>query len=280
MPSPTYNYNPTPRAAGRGIYGAVPGVIDMPQPARDLGVQIPGLQRINSSAASALRSGFQGQLSDATLNELQDSNAGWAIGAGMPGIRPGGMAGLRLARNIGKTSEQLQNQAFQNYGPFANAVSSTQTVNPALQYEIGHQNAVYGAAPDPTQAGSHAEQLFREYMNRIGGGGPGGGTARFGAIPSGDFGARRDTGGGGGNTVGWSTGGGTVSGGVERYPAGAGGTVSGSSMYPYGNAYGGSPGGDVNDFYNYGGGDSGYDYTSDTTPTGEDWTNYEDQFGY
>lgn len=167
-----YNANPTSRT-GQGVYGRVPGSISLPQPARDLQNQLPNLSRINHSISNDIYAGANGQLAPGTLADLQDFNASWASQNGLPSNS--GIARNRMGRNIGLASQALIDRAIGQYNSFVPTVSGTQTVNPGLQTQIAEQNSLNDAAPDPTQAGSHAERLFREYQNRIGGGAIGGG---------------------------------------------------------------------------------------------------------
>lgn len=154
----------------------------MPQPARDLQNQLPNLPRINHAISDDIYAGASGHLAPGTLADLQDFNASWATQNGMPSNS--GLVRNRLGRNIGLASQALINSAIGQYNSFVPTVSGTQTVNPGLQTQIAEQNSLNNAAPDPTQAGSHAERLFRDYQNRLsgGGGGGGGGVSRGGGV--------------------------------------------------------------------------------------------------
>lgn len=177
MPPYSYNVNPAPRQ-GSGIYGRVPGSISLPSPSSDLSARYPNLGRTNAALSSDIYSGLQGQLSPGTLRDLQDFDAAWGIGSGMPGS---GLAINRLGRNIGLTAEQLKNTAIGQYNATLPTISRTQTVTPETQIGLAETNAINASAPDPTAAGSHAEQLYQRYLQGLSGGGrvaggPGGGT--------------------------------------------------------------------------------------------------------
>jgi hypothetical protein len=153
----------------------VPGIIDVPKPAQDLGAQYPNLGRTNAALSSDILAGLNGQLSPGTLRDLQDFNAAQAVGGGMPGS---GLFRNRLGRNIGLSAEALKNQAISQYNSTVPTISGTQTVNPALQTSISESNAINSSAPDPTAAASHAEQLYQRYLQGLSN--PGGGINRAG----------------------------------------------------------------------------------------------------
>lgn len=241
----TYNANPQPRA-GQGVYGRVPGNINMPNPAGDLGNQLPGLPRLNSAVSNDIYAGLQGQLSPGTLNDLRDFNASWTNSMGLP--YNAGIGRTRLGRNIGQSAEALKNQAIGQYNATVPTISGTQTVNPGLQTQIAEQNSLNSAAPDPAAANSHAEQLWRDYMNRMAQGGPaggirgggGGGGASWAMTPNPTAGV-----GGPNEVVGRSTSPGTVIGGRVFYGNGG----AGSDFYGVGESPGGYAGLNENDLY-------------------------------
>jgi hypothetical protein len=153
----------------------VPGIIDVPKPAQDLGAQYPNLGRTNAALSSDILAGLQGQLSPGTLRDLQDFNAAQGVASGMP---LSGFNTSRLGRNIGLTAEGLKNTAIGQYNSTIPTISGTQTVNPALQTSISESNAINSSAPDPTAAASHAEQLYQRYLQGLSN--PGGGINRGG----------------------------------------------------------------------------------------------------
>lgn len=172
-----FNLNPKP-TSGRGPFGAVPGQLGMPNPAGDLGAQIPGLTGLNSQASANILSKLKGELSKPTLDALKNTAAAYGVQMGMPGS---GLSSNAFLGNVAGARENLMNQGIQEYNATIPTVSGTQTVNPALQNEIATQNSLNAAAPDPTQAASYAMQLFQMYLNQMGRGGSGGGSApRYG----------------------------------------------------------------------------------------------------
>ena len=192
MPTAPYQYpsNPAPQS-GQGIFGSVPGPISLPSPFSDLSNVYPNLSGTNAQVSGVIGSQLAGQLSPQVLSNLQNQAATFAAGSGQPGSNaiPGTLANNNnLLGNI-RTTEQLQQQGLQNYNQLIPTISGTQTVNPALQTEVAGTNALFGAAPNPSQAASYAQSLFDQYLSALSG--PAGGTGAF-----------RGGGGGGGPTTG------------------------------------------------------------------------------
>lgn len=169
--NPAFNLNPGPRS-GAGAFGAVPGAIGAPNPFGDLSGVYPNLSGTNKQVSADILSKLSGTLSPETMNSIKNASAAWGVGAGVPGS---GIQTSRGLRDIGLTSEQLQQQGLQDYASLIPTISRTQTVSPELQTQIAATNAQMAAAPDPTQAASYAKQLFDEYLAKLSGG-PSGGT--------------------------------------------------------------------------------------------------------
>lgn len=163
-------YNPQQQYAYTGGLGSAPQPVPMPNPSADLTQQLPGLPAINSSASNVLLNQLNGQLSPDTQAAIKDATASWGTANGMPGVAGGTIGGNRGARDIGTTSQALQQQGLQNYSSFIPAVSSTQTVAPGLQAEVNATNASNAAAPDPTAVANYSEQLFNKYLTQLNGG--------------------------------------------------------------------------------------------------------------
>jgi len=155
--------NPAPQT-GQGAYGMVPGVLSMPNPAGDLSAQLPGLSTLNATASSDLQSKLGGTLSPGTQAALQNAAATYGVTSGMPGSQ---LTWNSLYGNIAGASEAQQQQGLQDYPSLTGAVSSTQTVSPALQTEIASTNATNAAAPNPAASASYAQQLFNEYLQAM-----------------------------------------------------------------------------------------------------------------
>lgn len=182
--APSYSpINPAPQP-GQGPFGKVPGPVALPDPAGDLNKALGGnLGALNSGASSSILSKLRGQLSPETQNMIQDASARFGIMSGMPGA---GLQRARTARDLGRTSEDLQSQGVAELNPFLANTAHTQTVSPETQIGLAEQNALNAAAPDPSQAAAYAQQLFNQYLAMMasrGGGrsyaGPAGGTGSF-----------------------------------------------------------------------------------------------------
>lgn len=180
-PSPgPYNINPAPQP-GQGPFGTVPGPVGLPDPYSDLSRALPILPGLNSQVGNNLINQLQGRLSPETQQAIQDASARFGVGSGMPGS---GLMRSRTARDLGLSTEALQQQGMQNYNQTIPTISRTQTVDPNTQIGLAQWNAINRSAPDPTQAAAYAKQLFDEYLaamrgpggGRQGGGGPAGGT--------------------------------------------------------------------------------------------------------
>lgn len=164
MATPTaFTLNPTP-TSGQGPYGAVPGQLGLPNPAADLASVYPNLSGTNEQVSNDILRQLRGELSPATIANIQDSAASFGVSSGMPGS---GLATNRGLRDIGLATEQVQQQGLQNYQSLIPTVSGTQTVAPALQSEIALQNAVNAAAPDPQAAAEQTQALFNNYLSKV-----------------------------------------------------------------------------------------------------------------
>lgn len=158
-----YNANPAPSNYS-STFGGIPGPIGIPNPAQDLGFQLPGLPQLNQAASGDVLNELQGNLSPGTQKLLQDQAAQFGVGSGMPGS---GLATNRYLRDLGLTSENLINQGIGNYSKLIPTVSGTQTVNPNLQSQIASRNALVNAAPVPGQSQNFAQSLFDKYLQMM-----------------------------------------------------------------------------------------------------------------
>jgi len=158
-----YQYSPSP-TEGRGAFGAVPGQIGVPSPAKDLAAELPGLKNLNTEASDNIMTQLRGEVSPDTIRSIQDASASWGVGAGMPGSGLAVNAGLRT---VGQSSEALQQQGQQNLNAMTSSVSNTQTASPELQAQVAMQNAANAAAPDPTAAAQYSQSLFDQYLKMM-----------------------------------------------------------------------------------------------------------------
>ena len=178
---------------GVGPFGLVPGAIgDISGIAyNDLLKRLPTLPGMNAQAANSVQSRLAGQLSPETQRAIQDIGARFGLTSGMPGS---GLSRFRTARDLGRTTEDLQRAGLQDYGNLLSTVQHTQTVSPETQVQAKEQDLLNAAAPDPAQAASYAEQLFNKYLNSIGRSGRGqrplgGSGSNYATSPAGGTGA-------------------------------------------------------------------------------------------
>lgn len=247
--------SPSPRAYDP-IYGGIPGVLDVPDSRYDQVSNLyPNLSAGGNQYLKNTSDRQQGKLPAGTISELQDAAAAWGVGAGQPFTSGGGLPMSRFLRSIGTNSNALTQQGDTDWLSFLTGVGSTQD-DPNLVHEVGTQNSIWNAAPEPGAAGSHAEQLFREYMNLMSG--PAGGGSR-GPINMGSSGGGFGGFGGFTSTNDWLNSIGYGSAHTNPYSVSSSGGNNGGGFAWTGNNGGNSGGG--SNFYmdNLYGGNSNYD---------------------
>lgn len=167
------NLYPTPTQGTGTAFGAVPGVLGLPDPFGDLNKAAGGgLGPLNQNLLTNLTSESLGVISPGTRNALAITNAQRGQGSGMP---LSGLSTNDLFGNIAGFSEGLQKQAADQYSSLIPTISKTQTVDPALQTEIANINALRSAAPSPTAQFNLAKSLYDQYAAKVRG--PGGGIS-------------------------------------------------------------------------------------------------------
>jgi len=168
--------------AGQGPFGLVPGPIgDVSDIAyNDMLKRLPTLPAMNASAASGVTARLMGQLSPETQAALQDIGARFGVASGMPGS---GIARFRTARDLGRTTEDIQRAGLQDYGALL-ADNQRLNVSPETQIAAKERDLELAAAPDPAQQAAYQQQLFQQQLAALsrGGGGraPSGGTGSYG----------------------------------------------------------------------------------------------------
>lgn len=156
---------------GGDPFGQKVAPVAMPQPFSDLSAVYPNLSGTNAQVSSDVLSRLKGELSPETLANIQNAAATFGVASGMPGS---GLQINRGLRDVGLTTEALQEQGLKDYQGLLPTISGTQTVNPSLQYEVNLQNAINRAAPDPAAAATYAQSLFDKYLQNLRG--PAGGS--------------------------------------------------------------------------------------------------------
>lgn len=160
----SYNVNPSPLTVGQGAYGAVPGPIGLPPSTySQVGDVLPSLDQLTSQAGNVVGSQLAGQVPSGTIGQIQDAAAAFGVRSGMPGS---GLQANLGAENLGLSAMQLQQQGLQNYQSLIPSIGSTM-LSPNLVSGIAQQNALLGAAPDPSQAAA----ILTSLANPRGGGG-------------------------------------------------------------------------------------------------------------
>lgn len=182
--------NPSPSAAS---VGTRPLPTTMPDPFASLSSVYPGLSQQNALASNDINSLLSGNLSPGTVNSIQDFAA--RMGMNQTGTTGAPFNLYGGAADIGRTSQQLQQQGLQDYGSILGTIFNTQTLSPQLQAMIDTYNKQIAAAPDPVAAAKYAMDLYQ--MNQISQGlgdmagsflGGGGGTSGAGGMMGGFLG--------------------------------------------------------------------------------------------
>lgn len=100
---------------------------------------VPGFAGLDSQAIQLIRQMMSGQLAPGTTGAINDAAAGQAVASGMPGSNRigGSLFGNRVLRDIGRSSEQQQQQGFENL------LKTFGTLQPSIdQRNQSNQNAI------------------------------------------------------------------------------------------------------------------------------------------
>jgi hypothetical protein len=163
----TYNPQQTFSYTG-GPYGSQPAPVNLPNPSADLSNLLPGLGGTNNQLSGVINSELSGTVSPDVLNQLQDKSAAFGVSVGQPAGGGGNSLSLEnLLAGIGVNSQSQQQAGVSNYNQTVPTISSTQTLNPALQFEANTQNAVNAAAPNPTAAANQEMSLLQQYLKEL-----------------------------------------------------------------------------------------------------------------
>jgi hypothetical protein len=173
-PNAGYNANPSPQG-GSGLFGAVPGAVQMPNPFSDLSKVYPNLAASNTAASGDVMSNLSGILSPDVLNQIQTAGAQNAFSQGLSGS---GFAGNELLDAVGQASQQEQSTGEGQYNTVIPQITQSQTVAPSTEAEIAESNAISAAAPNPTLSG--LANIFGDLAGFGSGGGFGGLSGLFG----------------------------------------------------------------------------------------------------
>lgn len=147
-----------------GTFGTIPAPVPMPNPYGDLSNVYPNLSGTNQKVSGDISSQLSGSLSSDTVQNILNSAATFGQTSGMPGS---GLAKNIVPKDIGTTSQALEQQGIGNYNQTIPTVSGTQTVAPSLQADINANNSLWQSSPDPTQAAAYTQNLFQQYLNQL-----------------------------------------------------------------------------------------------------------------
>lgn len=153
---------------GSGTYGAVAGATATPNVYGDLASVYPNLGKTQGTASGNILSELQGNLSSGTINAIQDAAARFGINSGM------GSSGLShnlSLRDLGLTSENVQQQGLTDFNNLLGTVSKTETVSPETQIALSQSNNALAAQANPQDATNYALSLYNQYLNTLSGAG-------------------------------------------------------------------------------------------------------------
>lgn len=148
--------------SGSGTYGGVAGSTALPSAFNDLSSVYPNLTGSNKAASDVVLSELQGNVSNATSQAIQDAAARYGITSGM------GTSGLSKnlsLRDLGLTSEALQQHGITDYNSLLSGISKTQTVSPETQIGLSQSNNALAAQANPQDATTYALDLYNKYLS-------------------------------------------------------------------------------------------------------------------
>lgn len=165
-----------PPTGGQGAFGKVPGQTGIPPSLYQQALgNVPGLGQNAGTASSDIQAMLQGQLAPDTEKYIDRLVAAKGVNQGT-NSSPFNTADLIYS--LGLTSEQQVMSGLGAYNNLLNTVGQLQE-NPALMSEIAQQNAMLGAAPDPTAAHNQILQDLQDEFSRFSGN-PAGSTGGWG----------------------------------------------------------------------------------------------------
>lgn len=171
IPAPATAYNPQQNFAyNGGAFGNNVAPVNLPNPAADLSSVLPGTAGLDKQLSGVIGNELNGQISPQTMKLLQDKAASFGVSSGMPWTTSGNNLNLQnLLGNEGLTSENQISKGVSDFNSVIPTVSSTQTLNPALQFEANSQNALNAAAPNPAAAANEEQNLLQQYLAELNG---------------------------------------------------------------------------------------------------------------
>lgn len=150
---------PTPQG-GQGPYGAVPGATTNVDPAALWKTLYPNLSADVNAATGVVRSQLAGELTPEVQNRVIDAANARMVAGGVGGSP---FAGAAIARDLGLTTMDLQNQGVGNLGNLLGTTYSN-LVGPTTA--LAQDNAQLAAAPNPAQAAAEQQRIYQENQDR------------------------------------------------------------------------------------------------------------------
>ncbi len=150
---------PTP-TGGAGPYGTVPGTTTTVDPAALWKTFYPNLSADTSAASGVIRSQLAGELTPEVSRAVTDAANARNVAGGVGGSPFGGSV---IARDLGLTTLNLQNQGVGNLGNLLGSYYSN-LVGPTTQ--LSQDNANLRAAPDPRAAAEEQYRLYEQQQQK------------------------------------------------------------------------------------------------------------------
>lgn len=146
---------PTP-TTGTGAYGQVPGTTTTVDPLALWRTFYPNLGADTAAASGIVRSQMAGQLTPEVQRAVTDAANARGVAGGVGGSP---FAGSVIARDLGLTTLNLQNQGVSNFG---NLLGNYQQNLVAPTTALSQENAVLASAPNPAAAAAEQQRVYEE----------------------------------------------------------------------------------------------------------------------
>ena len=145
---------------GQGPYGAVPGTTTSVNPAALWNVVYPNLSGDLGSALGVTRSQLAGELTPEVQRSVTNAANARAVAGGVGGSP---FAGSVIARDLGLTAMDLQNQGVSNLNNQIAGISQN-LVQPTI--DLSQSNAILRSAPNPAAAAAEQQRVYEQQQQR------------------------------------------------------------------------------------------------------------------
>lgn len=153
-------YDPNWTTNGRSAYGVVPNQTALPDRKAQLEKLGVPVNQLNQSLSNNALNDLNGNVS---YQPSLDYSAALGVGTGLQGSEFAKRAGA--ADYLTRVEQAKQRGATEGLNTL-NGISSTQTVSPETQIQLGQENANLAAAPDPQKATNAALSAYQSSLNR------------------------------------------------------------------------------------------------------------------